>query len=645
MKLTNMRLSNFQSFGTEPEAVSFEDLTFLIGPNGCGKTAVLQALCRLFSFDPKYRHIVRSDFHVSNTEHGVDLDVGKSLWIEADFEFPELNSDEGEFSTIPPNFAHMRLDTADGVPKVRFRLEATLDSDGEIEEILNYVLEVDENGQPKKQSRVPKQDRNGIHVHYLPARRDPSDHISYATSSLLGKVLRSVKWNETRENIATLTDEISDELSNNLAVDGFSEELANSWKRLHKGDFFSDPEVSFLKNEMDSLLRHLSVGFSPGHTENSVDFSRLSDGQKSLLYLSLVLAAHEIGRKVLSGTLDSFNVEKLRPAIFTFIAMEEPENSLSPHYLGRIIKSLSDFSDSEDSQSAVATHAPSLLKRVDPENIRYLRLNKSRASQVKMIEMPSDTDEAHKFVREAVCAYPEIYFSRLVILGEGDSEELVLPRFMEDHDLEVDLASVSITPLGGRHVNHFWRLLRGLDIPFITLLDLDLGRHQGGWGRIRYVVNQLLKFPQPGSTLTKENLNSLPTWNGSPRLLESKFGQDWINYLEKNGIFFSTPLDLDFMMLKTFPNAYLVEDDELSKPSDSTLCSVLGESHHDIEQYSSDDHEYFSAYVSRFKLGSKPAAHITALAKLRDDDLCLDTPDVIGRLINAAKKILQEIKE
>jgi len=53
---------------------------------------------------------------------------------------------------------------------------------------------------------------------------------------------------------------------------------------------------------------------------------------------------------------------------------------------------------------------------------------------------------------------------------------------------------VSFVPLGGRHVNHFWRLLNGLGIPYITLLDLDFGRPGGGWGRIKYALEQLLEL-------------------------------------------------------------------------------------------------------------------------------------------------------
>lgn len=121
-----------------------------------------------------------------------------------------------------------------------------------------------------------------------------------------------------------------------------------------------------------------------------------------------------------------------------------------------------------------------MLKRVAPESIRYMRLDSLRQTRISTIALPDRQDDAYKFVREAVQSYPELYFSRLVILGEGDSEEIVLPRLLRCIGINLDEASTSIVPLGGRHVNHFWRLLGGLGIPFVTLLDLDVGRHEGG---------------------------------------------------------------------------------------------------------------------------------------------------------------------
>jgi putative ATP-dependent endonuclease of OLD family len=92
MKLKQLRTRNFQSFGAIPTVVDLEPITFLLGPNGSGKTAVLQALARMFAIDPNLHRIRRSDFHVGS---GVLEEASSQLRIEADFEFPELKGQKG----------------------------------------------------------------------------------------------------------------------------------------------------------------------------------------------------------------------------------------------------------------------------------------------------------------------------------------------------------------------------------------------------------------------------------------------------------------------------------------------------------------------------------------------------------------------
>lgn len=642
MKLTQLRLSGFQSFGTAPTTITFEKMTYLLGPNGAGKTAVLQALARLFGFDPAQRRIRRTDFNIPVAE--AQKPDTRSLWIEAQFEFPELNTKgKAKHATIPVHFAHLQLHSADGVARVRFRLSATIDEDGDIEEKFEHVIETNDKDEPTKTMHAHKAARSNIQVHYLPARRDPSDHIAYTANSLLGRALRAADWKAEKQAVGELTGSISQALAGNAAIAGVGDKLASQWKGLHKGAYYASPTLSFERNEIESLLRHLTVGFAPGHGQDDVDFSRLSDGQQSLLYLSLVLAVQGIGRDVLAGKFDAFDVDKLRPAVFTLIAMEEPENSLSPHYLGRVVNALSQFGQHNDAQAIVATHAPSLLRRVAPEHVRYLRLNAQRNTQVSTVLMPAKSDEAYKFVREAVQAFPELYFSRLVLLGEGDSEEIVLPRLLQASGLIADDAAVSIAPLGGRHVNHFWRLLHGLGIPYLTLLDLDLGRHQGGWGRVRYVVKQLLDFPTHGSTLKASHLAGLPKWNDADNLLTSETGPGWIAFLETQGVFFSSPLDLDFSMMQAFDEAYGVDEREV--PSAATLAAVLGKSHGSVAPYAAEDLELFGMYHQRFKLGSKPAAHLEALAQLADDDIQIGLPNSYERLIARVKAALAQWPE
>ncbi|KXF77760.1 ATP-dependent endonuclease [Paramesorhizobium deserti] len=646
MKLVRLRISNFRSFEADSTELELDDLTFLLGPNGAGKTAVLQALARLFSLDPAQRKVRKSDFHVPHDEKPDKLPAERELWIEADFEFPELlGKGEKEAPAVPGNFAHMQLMGIEGPAQVRFRLHAKIDQDDDIEETFTFVMKVDGDGKPLEQSRVAKHDRNAIQVHYLPARRDPADHISYSANALLGRALRSADWAGERDKISDLTEEISATLAGNSAIEGMTDTLSTQWGKLHKGDYFVDPAISFDRSEVENLLRHMSVGFTPGHGEQLVDFSRLSDGQQSLLYLSIVLGMHQIGVEVLSGKLgDAFDIDKLRPAVFTLIAVEEPENSLSPHYLGRVVRTLEQFAGGQDAQAVLATHSPSLMRRVQPESVRYMRLDEKRTTVVRCIQLPED-EEAHKFVREAVQAFPELYFSRFVVLGEGDSEEVVLPRLLAAGGILADDASISVVPLGGRHVNHFWRLLHGLGIPHVTLLDLDLARYQGGWGRIKYAAKQLRAYRDVEKIgFDGAQVKSIPDWNSEQGLMLADDG--WFELLEEHSVFFSSPLDLDFLMMTAYPGAYGVEDDELEAPDEGALKAVLGKKRDTVKgQYKDDQLKFFDAYNTRFKLGSKPAWHIQAMANLTDKDLADDLPDVLKRLLERIREDLKALPE
>ncbi|WP_206664897.1 ATP-dependent endonuclease [Ewingella americana] len=253
------------------------------------------------------------------------------------------------------------------------------------------------------------------------------------------------------------------------------------------------------------------------------------------------------------------------------------------------------------------------------------------------IKLPDETDEAHKFVREAVQAFPEVYFSRLVVLGEGDSEEIVLPRLLQAKGAPVDESAITIAPLGGRHVNHFWRLLTALKIPFFTLLDLDVARHGAGWGRIKYVNDQFSK---------RQRRYKLPESHGIPKWDDEKHKirgfEHYLDMLEERGVFFSYPMDLDFAMLLAYPEAYNVEEE---KPDNATIKAVLGKSHYDSSQYRDVELALFNTYHQRFKLGSKPAAHIEALTQLNDADLLKSMPDSLNRLADAVIAKLSELPE
>lgn len=628
MQIIHLRMSGFQSFGDDPTEIALRDATYLLGPNGAGKTAVLEALSRLFSPLSAQRKVRHSDFHIPNGQTAAEVHAASPvLWIEVDIVLPESGA-SGDHASVPPNFAHMRIATEDGVPRIRVRLTATIAADNVIEEKLEYILEADANREPLQRADMSRFDRANIEVHYLPARRDPAEHIAYTTASLVGRALRAADWTAERTTLDTLSKSLTDALADNDAVKSIGVQLAGEWKGLHSGAFFTDPSIAFGSGDLESVLRQLTVSFAPSPAGSSLPFDRLSDGQKSLLYISLVLAWQSLAREVLNGTETSFDQHRLRPPVHTVIALEEPENSLAPQYLGRIIRQLRTAAEHGDSQSLIATHSPALLRRVDPESICFLRLDSNRQSQVRRILLPTTSDETAKYVREAVLAFPELYFSRLVVLGEGDSEQIVLPRVLAAAGIAEDDASVSVVPLGGRHVNHFWRLLNELKIPHVTLLDLDSGRYQGGWGRVRNAVKQYNKLKQ---TFAQDKIDALPEWNDAKNFPTFTEGRGAISTLEKKGVYFSHPVDLDLMMLEAFPDAYGMES--VGTPDDQTIAAVLGKSHANEDRLPSGLRELFDDYHRLFDLKSKPASHLRAMAALTDEELLEDLPEVLQRLV------------
>jgi putative ATP-dependent endonuclease of the OLD family len=644
-----MRLKNFQCFGSEPTIVDFEAMTYLLGPNGAGKTTVLTALGRMFAIDPRMQRVGHSDFHVPYMAGGDAVPRSALLWIEADFEFPELAADTPSTS-VPSFFPDMRVDKPGEMPRLRVRLTARRDDAGDISTELVFVNETDENDEPLLTTKLDRYEQGKIQVHYLPARRDPADHIAHTRSTLLGRLLHAVDWTKEQATTSELTRQLSDSLAANPAIASLGQQLAATWNNLHTGTFFTTPSVTFTGSDIDALLRYLNIAFDAAPDGGPVDWTRLSDGQQSLLYLTMVLALHDLGTQVLARNVSTVSPAKLRPAAFTLIALEEPENSLSPHYTGRVLETLRAFSRHPDAQVIVATHSPSVVRRVPAASIRHLRLDATRRTVVTTIQLPPESAEAYKFVREAVEAFPELYFARLVVLGEGDSEQIVLPRMLEAAGVSSDLTCISVVPLGGRHVNHFWRLLGSLGIPYLTILDLDTARFGGGWGRIRYAMEQLLQHPtgwaiQKG--LSQSHLDKLPAWNDPGQLVnESDRGCELLRLLEEGGIFFSAPLDLDFSMLSAYPDAYGLMTDNVAPPDASILTAVLGKGRQlDAEQYTLEQSALFAEYHRMFNRGSKPVQHLTALSNLSDKDLLAAVPPVMSRLIDAAKSRLAELPE
>lgn len=619
MILEKLIVTNFRCFGPSPIEIDLnEGLITLVGNNGSGKTATLQALSRLFGTTKDQRFIKRQDFHISPLNH--ELETGTTLSIEAVIGFPELSNDLDSLSAVPEFFRHMIVDQGDHSLKAILNLTATWTDDGTpegaIEEEINWITDATDKTIKTKCTALQ---RSTIQFIYLPANRDA---LSQVTSLLKGRLWKAAKWsNSFQTSSAATAAEIQKNFNLEEPAKTILASLTKQWNAIHSADTDSNPNIKLVANNFEELIQKAEFTFSPNEEGKDRPLSELSDGQRSLFHMALTIATLETEQKIFAQdaiSATAFETEKLHQTYLTILGIEEPENSLSPFFLSRIIREARKISSYPNAQIILSSHSPAILGRIEASEIRYVLKDKTTlSSTIKKLTLPSNDLEASAYIRLAVKAYPELYFARFVILGEGDSERIVISRLAELLNISLDPSFVAIVPLGGRYVGHFWRLLEDLQIPYATLRDLDLGRQHGGKKTLEDSLENLQKFRKDDY----ESLSQLITKIDNKKLLSEGPDGDLLKAFRNKGIFFSFPIDIDFAMLRAFPSAYRrvnrsktgprATESDLSKKKTQTLKTQGDQSLFD-QTYDKDFLWYPYLFLDS---KSKPNTHFNAFTQ------------------------------
>ncbi|WP_405421551.1 ATP-dependent nuclease [Streptomyces erythrochromogenes] len=643
MFIEKLVLKNFKCFGPAGTSVHLDQaMTALIGANGSGKTAACEGLLRMFGISAKERAVRMDDFHVPLDE--IDVPPTRKLTIEAILAFPELDGDatKGEKSQaqdVPrpvPEFFRRMAATADGDLKVRVVLEAEWTDDGTVDGVISETRVIvntlaEEYGEEDYAPLTPLE-RSRIQMVYIPASRDG---VRQVTSFLRSRLWQAAQWSSgLRDLVSKNAAEVAEKFTDEPVVQAVEGALTARWQQLHDAGVHSVPKLRLLDDDFDQLIQDSELVFEPDRNGRPRPARTLSDGQRSMLHLALVAAAIDVEGAINDGRhTDDFALDGAHLPNLTVIAVEEPENSLSPFFLSRIITQLQELSGSTATQTVLSSHSASVLARIRPEDVRYLRTEAASATaSVREVTLPADTTEAGKYVREAVRAHPELYFAKFVVLGEGDTEELVIPRIAQARGIQLDPSFVAMVPLGGRHTNHMWRLLNDLDIPHATLLDLDYGKEGAGPARLRDACNRLAA----SGLKPLEGLAGYDEIDDITDDLEPEAIRPILAHLQTFGVFYATPLDLDYSMLNHFEAAYTHLDagDRGPGAGDPTI-TVIGEKGTREEFWRDGDRpKWLSWYRYLFVTRSKPSSHMSALGRLSDAELEADAPNELKALVD-----------
>ncbi len=679
MKIKSIKLWRFQCFGPRdaardsdktptPLVMRLDDeITAMIGRNGSGKSALLAAFVRLFGETREERDVKPEDFFVppGETLESVPL---RQFYIEVEFSFPELEAKAKEAEkTVPSAFRNMVIDGPGGTMSARVRLEATYQTtgslDGSIEDNVYWITTLDEVpfgdvNDPTIKRKMSAGDRSHVAVRFIPASRDVTSLTKLTVRSLGRSLMQSVEW-KNKAKIKALLDEAGEALFAEDALKLVNNSISNCWNELNTADTATNAQLHVLPPDFQQVVKAASIVLNPSAVGRTMSVEDLSDGQRSLFHFALVKALLDLKlgleADVADGKKPPFSATFMRAPALTIFAFEEPENHLAPFFLSKLITELQNLSKTQRVQGLLTSHSPAIVGRLNPEALRHVRRDsKTGVSYAAALILPPETDEAAKFVREAVRAHPELYFARHAIFGEGASEEIVLPKIAEALGMPIDRSFVAMVPVGGRYIQHFWRLVTQLGIPHTTLLDFDLGRSSGDISQLKAAAQAVLEFKPPTDPMVEKNLKDAVARTRKDWASDGWTSANlelWAIYLEQQDVFFSFRLDLDMLMLEAFPTQYQKlpagakgpQNPEEAERQKTAAERVLKSDGYGVAAYGDYDKMSLFPWYAYLFLGNrgKPAVHLSALSQISDADLAAGSPDVLKRLLKRVSEQLE----
>src|SRR5665648_200572 len=166
----------------------------------------------------------------------------------------------------------------------------------------------------------------------------------------------------------------------------------------------------------------------------------------------------------------SSNAKTNESVFFPILAIEEPEAHLHPNAQKKLYRQI----DAIVGQKIISTHSPYIAAEANLEQVR--NFYKDGDVTCSKIDIDSLTpEEIRKINRQVINTRGEIYFSRVIVFFEGETEEQALPIFAHKHfnktPVEMGLDFVGV----GGHTNYlpFLRFAEAFKIPWLIFSDAE----------------------------------------------------------------------------------------------------------------------------------------------------------------------------
>ena len=455
--LQRLEVEGFKSFGTHFEVEFAEGLNVLVGENGVGKSAVVDALRLILHEDEFGRNgIDDTDFHCQFHKNSVRCE---SIGIVA--HFAGLSRDE-QVAFLP--WTDLRGNATlslrvDGPPTIRGRYRRVLW------------------GGVSKNAIFESELMNTINCVYVPPLRDAEARLREGRGSRLARLLknmnRTILKDEKNHPLVVKVAELNKDLAKDkrYSIAEANERIAKQLEAAVGEVFGQDTNIQFAEASFNRIVESLRLLFFPfldanPSTEQFRTLDENSLGYNNLLYLATILAE-----------LTPVGVTIGESEYLRVLLIEEPEAHLHPQLQTRLLKFVEGKAKEAGIQVIVTTHSPVLASAVSINSIIHLSGGANETPKAIQISKCELAPKSSAFISRWLDATKSILlFAKGIILVEGIAEALLLPEIARrvlrsynaahnDRKLAPTLADagVSVINMGGIFFQHFMQLFSSMD--------------------------------------------------------------------------------------------------------------------------------------------------------------------------------------
>lgn len=459
MRLSRIQIKNFRNF--KSLNVRLGEHAVVLGENKVGKTNLLFALRLILdpSLPDSMRRLRFDDFW-----DGLPRPLTKNDVIEIVVEFRGFESSENLLAVLADHL--VKPDPM--VARITYRFQPIPGLEGEPKSESDYEFIIF--GGLRPENTVGYDLRRWMPMDMFPALRDAEADLARWSRSPLRPLLDRAAKTVDAAALKDIAGEVHKTTSKIAKLPELTEVVkqVNGQLTTMVGNKHAvETALGFAPTDPDRLLRALQLMIDGGKR----GVAEASLGTANVLYLALKHLEHQY-------LVDEGERQH------TFLAIEEPEAHLHPHLQRLIYRNYLRAREEEDKLAdarsiLLTTHSPNVASVAPLSNIVVLRHNTAENHTVghSLRGIKFDKDVLADMERYIDVTRGELFFSKGVVLVEGDAEKFLMPTLAKLHDPELDFDAMGITvcAIGGTNFAPYAQLLgtKGLNIPFVILTDFD----------------------------------------------------------------------------------------------------------------------------------------------------------------------------